>query len=194
MYAIVKTERKRGRKYAKIRTSPKSRREAKRKRRNPTAASPPASHRNRGCKVTGGVQHGAAMKNKKNKKEQRPILDPIRAREKKRGEEELPWCCGQRRREPACCASATSVRGERAVAASACTERAAARCYARWRRRRQEEETSAERGKIAPPPAPLFINGGGDRGRVIFCTRSPGWHVLHIENLSHIIGEDEWFV
>ena len=51
-------------------------------------ASPPAANRDHGCKVTGGVRRGAAVKNRKNKEEQRLILDAIRAREKKRGEEE----------------------------------------------------------------------------------------------------------
>ena len=64
MYATEKTERKRGRKYAKIRTSPKSRKEMKRKKRNATVASPPAANRDHGCKVAGGVQHGAAVKNR----------------------------------------------------------------------------------------------------------------------------------
>ena len=153
MCAVVKAERKRGRKYAKMRTNPRSRREAKRKKRNATAASPPVAHRDRGCRVTGGAprpwlqvhRRRATRCGGEEKKKQRKKRD----REEKRS---LPWCCGQRRREPACGASTASVRGERAVAVSACTERAAARCSVRWRRRRQERGRN-ERGegvKIAP--------------------------------------------
>ena len=74
------------------------RKKEKRKKRNDTATSPPAAHRNRGCNVTGDARRGSAVKKRRSKEEQRPILDANCAREKKRGEEEkltdAMWYCG----------------------------------------------------------------------------------------------------